>query len=215
MKRQGRKQNSKSRQRANPRPADGRAVVVADVIDPPPIPSVTRFTRKYRFNCTGNLGVTVTCSNLLGIAGAMCTVANNTLTYISFAARLHSVEVWAPAATNGVVVQTEIQMYDMNQGPAREIANVAMSPSRPSYTKVVPHVGEWGYQVFSAGSTPVFGISCPTGSIIDVNITHYLADLAGANTTQAATAATLGQLYYTALDGTTKTAVPIGLPMAA
>ncbi len=176
--------------------SNNRAVVVHDVIDPPLVPSVTRFTRTYRFNCTGNLGATISCSNLMGIAGAMCTVANNTLTYIAFAARLHSVEVWAPPSTN-------------------EVANVAMSPSRPSYTKVKPKVGEWAWQVFSAGSTPVFGISCPTGSIIDVNITHYLADLAGANTTQAATAATLGQLYYTALDGTTKTAVPIGLPMAA
>ncbi len=192
-----------------------RLSVVNDVIDPPPFQSVTRVTRRYRFNCTGNLGATITSSNLLGICGAMCTVANNTLTYIAFAAQLHSVEVWAPAATNAVVVQTEVQFYDMNQGPAREVATTSMSPARPSYLKARPQVGEWGRQKFSAGSTPVFGISCPTGSIIDINITHWLSDLAGANTTQAATAATLGQLYYSALDGTTKTAVPIGLPMAA
>ncbi len=178
------------------------------------VPSVTKFTRTYRFNCTGNLGATISSSNLIGIAGAMCTVANNTLTYIAFAAQLHRVSVWGPASTNGVVVQSEVQMYDMNQGPAREVAAVSLTPSRPLYLSVKPKVGEWGRQVFSAGSTPVFGISAPTGSIIDIHITHWLADLAGANTTQAATAATLGQLYYTALDGTTKTAVPVGLPMA-
>ncbi len=190
-------------------------MVVHDVIDPPTFQSVTKLTRRYRFNCTGNLGATITCSNLIGICGAMCTTTNSTLTYIAFAAQMHSIEVWAPASTNGVVVQTEVQFYSMNQGPAREVATTSMSPSRPSYLKAKPQVGEWARQRFSAGSTPVFGISCPTGSIIDVNITHWLSDLAGANTTQACTVATLGQLYYAALDGTTKTAVPIGLPMAA
>ncbi len=190
-------------------------LVVADYIDPPMIPSVTKITRKYRFACSGNLGATISSANVIGIAGAMCTVTNSTLTYIAFAAQVHKIEVWAPASTNAVMVQTEIQWYTMNQGPGREVCNTSMTPARPSYTKSKPRNGEWAFQRFSSGSTPVFGISCPAGSIIDLHCSHWLSDLAGANTTQACTVAVVGELYYTALDGTTKTAVPVGLPMAA
>lgn len=207
--------SSRKGKRGNNRAQRARAIVVHDDIDPPRFQSVTRVTRRYRFNCTGNLGATISSANMVGIAGAMCTVANNTLTFIAMAVQIHSIEVWAPAATSGVMTQIEIQFYTMNQGPAREVSNVAFSSARPSYLKAKPKVGEWARQVVSPGATPVFGISCPTGSLIEINATHWLADLAGANTTQTATAATLGQLYYTALDGTTKTAQPVGLPMAA
>ncbi len=208
--------NRRENSRRNPRRDPTRSLkMVADVIDPPRLPSVTQFTRTYRFNCTGNLGVTVTSSNLVGVAGAMCTTTNSTLTFIAFAAKVHSIQVWAPASTNGVMVQIEVQWYTMNQGPAREIENVSMSTARPGYLRTKPQVGEWGFQRFSAGATPVFGIACPTGSVIDIRMTHWLSDLAGANTTQSCTVATLGELYYPALDGTTKTAVPVGLPMAA
>lgn len=189
--------------------------MVKDFIDMPVIPSVTKITRTYRFECTGNLGATITSSNVIGICGAMCTVTNSTLTFIAFAAQVHRIRVWAPSATNAVVVQTEVQWYTMNQGPGREAATTSITPSRPSYLSSKPRYGEWAGQKFSAGATPVFGISCPVGSVIDLHCSHWLSDLAGANTTQSATVATVGELYYTALDGTTKTAVPVGLPMAA
>ncbi len=189
-------------------------LMVKDYIDPPMVPSVTKITRRYRFNCTGNLAVLLSSSNLIGICGAVCTATNATLTYIAFAAQVHGVEIWAPAASNAVLVQTEIQWYTMNGGPAREVCQAAITPSRPSYTRSKPKYGEWASQRFSAGSTAVVAISCPAGSLIDVHASHWLADLAGANTTQAATVAVLGQVYYPALDGATKTAVPVGLPTA-
>lgn len=204
----------RSRGKRNPRLKGREARVVRDYIDPPAVPSVTKITRVYRFACAGNLAVTLTSSNLVGICGAMCTATNATLTFIAFAAQVHGVKIWAPTATNAVMVQTEIQWYTMNQGPAREVCQTAITPSRPSYTASKPRYGEWASQRFSAGSTPVLGISCPIGSIIDVHVSHWLSDLAGANTTQATTSATLGQLYYPALDGSTKTAPQVGLPGA-
>lgn len=185
----------------------------ADHMDPPQFASTTQITRTYRFAVTGGaLAYSVTQKNLCDVAGLVCTVANSTLSAIADAFRLHSVTVWVPAASNGVATQSSVQMYTLDYGPARERSNVSLSTARPTRLFIKPRPGEAGYQRLKTGSQIIFGIAAPQGSIIDLHMTHWLYDSAGAGTSYTVAAGVLGALYYAPLDGTTDIAVPVGLP---
>ncbi len=187
--------------------------MVREVIDPPQYQSTVQVTRTYRFLCVGAFNGYITFQNLAGIAGAMCTTANSSLTHLAGGWKFHSIKMWVQAASNGVGVTASINTLTVNGLPSREITNISANPARPTFISMKPQSGELLFlREGNQSATNAFGLLCPVGTIIDVHMTHWLYDIGTAGQTYTVAAGTLGALYYTPLDGSTDSLIPVGLP---
>ncbi len=157
----------------------------------------------------------ITASLIRSACGGMCTVANTTITNFMSASKLNYVEVWSPAsAAAGAASFCEITWYDLSSERLGSVGDSTMGSTFPMHFKARPpklSAGSLWYGVNNGAN--IFQITTlPAGSVVDVNVTFVFGDSSAGNGTWGAASATIGRVYYPALDGSTDQLVPVGLP---
>lgn len=180
-------------------------------LKPPQLRSNIIVKHRYRFVSTSATTTAITSTNLRGICGALCAVANTTLYMIADSFKLHSVEVWTPPASQGAAATCSVEWTGGSFGPAVEVSDTTCSVSEPAHIKTAPPQGSEPSFWSNALGSLVMNLTCPVGSIIDVVASHVLADDATAGATYGVAAAVLGAMYYPPLDGTTDKYLPVSL----
>ena len=191
-----------------------QASLLGKVGIPPPLQVTPTYRHTYRFlAATGTSARNVTAKTLLGVAGAVVSVANTTANYIATSAKLHRVTIYpglsstgavSPSVTWGSTISFQ-KDSEINRSMPQGVTVGGAVSFRPP-----PEMGARFW--FSSSSNVVMLVTCPSGSIIDVDLTVTLTNTYGQDNATIATG-TLGVLYYLPLDGTTShEMVAVGLP---
>lgn len=155
----------------------------------------------------------ITSDDIITSVGAMCTVANSTLTSIAMAFRLRFVEVWATydLGVNGSFCSVA---FDQTRMPGMQFSDVSVNPTRPVHVFARPPKDSLASFWINNGSsaTSMFSISAPPGAIVDICVDYVIQDPDTINSTKTRTVitATLGRMYYTWLDSGSVWLRPIG-----
>lgn len=170
----------------------------------------TTVTRTYRFRSTYDLPVIITAQALVGIAGAVGTVANTTVVAVAESFRIHRVTVWSPprqgnpAAGLGQFSSSiaTIEWHSLDNIPSQRLTDEAISPSEPAYVSSKPPRGSAAYQ-WQDGPTGgnIMTLTCVVGGIIDVHISHTLFASGTSGGAYTANPVVVGAYYYMPLDG--------------
>lgn len=155
---------------------------------------------RYRFTSTSASLKTIKDDDLIGIAGAVCSVANSTLNAVAASVKIHEVEIWSPPASQGSAATCSIEWLS-TYSPTIEVSDTTVSVSEPAHIKCKPPPGSAASFWINPGSVQnIMQVSAPIGSIIDVKCSHVLVDTGTAGRNFSVSAGTLGTLYYLALD---------------
>lgn len=178
---------------------------------PPQLRTNVTINHRYRFTSTNAASTSILDSDLLGIAGAVCSVANSTLRMIAASTKLHSVEVWTPPASQGAAATCSLQWASTTFSPTVEVSDTSVSVAEPAHIVATPPPGSASSFWMGAAGNAVMTLVCPVGSIIDVTCTHLLMDTGAAGTAYTVAAGVLGALYFLPLDGDTDLYPPVSL----
>jgi hypothetical protein len=178
-------------------------------VNPPPLVTRVQITRTFRFRSTGDAQQAITQTDLLGVCGGVCTVANTTVTIFATAVKLHRVSIWTPPASQGAAATCGVEWStpSFNAGP--ETNDTTLSVATPAHVSLVPPVNSAASFWLAPGTDAIMVLTAPTGSVIDVHATWVLSETAGVSYTVAA--GTLGSVYYLPLDGAGDVYLPVGL----
>ncbi len=179
---------------------------------PPMLSANVKVRHVYRFTSATGTATAITDRNICQIIGGMCTVANTTLKGLSNAAKLHRISIWAPPASQGASVTCSILWNSGSFAPDIEVSDSTNSTAVPARLSTRPPPGSSAsFWMGETASNTMFTITAPAGSIIDVDVTHLLADTQAALTSYGVAAGTLGAYYYLPLDGTGDQFLPVSL----
>lgn len=113
--------------------------------------------------------------------------------------RVRSVEVWSQAALG--TPSTVTVVYTTATGD-RSIHTDTSLGVKPAYVLAVPDKSSLAsFWSQSAGGNPVFTVTCPAGSIVDVLLDLRTTGTAPVPAANALVGATVGEVYYRGLDG--------------
>jgi len=141
----------------------------------------------------------------------VCTVNNTTLSGLHNAFKCHSIEIWTPPGAQGVFASCSVQWATVALGSQQEVSDSTVSVAEPAHVKAVPprdsSAGMW-----NTISTALYAtLIAPTGSVIDVDVTHTQQDNNAVGDTIAAASCSLGVMYYACLDGVAEQYTPVSL----
>lgn len=208
----------------------GRAVVRARKSGPrrkagaphlPPIINATpTFGHTYRFTvATVNLtDFPVVGADLAGALGTICTVVNSKVQPYISTVRIHRITIW-PAANSNPPLKASVE-WGAIAGIVKDESKVSGLPSGITEEKVVTAVpprnslaSDW-LNLQSLTGNILFYLSCPAGSIIDIQLTCTLAAAFVTPANITVTTGVVGTAYFLALDkaGGTSNIAPLGLP---
>jgi hypothetical protein len=178
---------------------------------PPQLRTNVIVKHRYRFTSTSATPQNVTQVDILGIGGAVCSVANTTLRMIYDTVKLHSVEVWAPPASQGAASTCSLEWIGGTYFAHTEVSDSSNSVAEPAHIKAVPPAGSDASFWMNGTVSDIMTLTCPVGSIIDVVCSHLLIDTGVAGTAYTVAAGSLGALYYLPLDGASDVYLPTSL----
>jgi hypothetical protein len=181
---------------------------------PPAIQTTPKISHRFRFVSTSASILPVTVTELVGIVGAIGTVANTTVATLASSVKLRKVIVWPSASTSAPSSPELYWANAINTNVPDEVRERSL-PQGVSVTGSLEFVpppmslaGFWN----SDQAIALFDASFPIGSVIDVILDVRLSNALPNANISVATAA-LGTLYYLALDGAASNKwTPVGLP---
>jgi len=162
-----------------------------------------RHGTRLRFTCTAGASLLVTFQNLLDLI--LIATTTTQVADIFAQVKIRAVEVWGIAAV-GTPSTVSVQFPSVVAGfvgDARLHTDTSMGVE-PAHVRAVPAKGSQAslFQVSSANTA--FVVSCPTGAVIDVELTFVQSSEQGAQIAQnVAVGATVGASYWRGLDGKT------------
>jgi len=176
---------------------------------------------KFLFQSATNSAVQIDVGDLIAAFGCMATGAN-TVNVMCKAVRLKRIRIWTCPVSLGIALTNGVEWLSSDVTVmTKEFRASSNTPDKPAYLDVTPlqSTQAWYWRTVSnvggGANTALFNIVAPTGSLIEVQMTGILSDVAFANYGIATTAAaTVSQVYYGGLDGIgtgTGNFVPIGL----
>jgi len=169
-------------------------------------------SHKFRFVATSVFSGNIRQEDIGGALGTIATVTNSTVTLINETFKIKKVEMWTPPASQGAAATCSLNWIGGSFAPNKEVSDTSVSVSFPAHivSKPPPNSSASFWQNV-AGSTAMFTVVCPAGTIIDLSVSYIEGDDESVNTSAVATAV-LGHTYYLALDGpTTNLLVPVSL----
>jgi hypothetical protein len=176
-------------------------------------------SHQFRFVSTSATSTQILDYDLLHALGVAATSA--VLGYaIRASFRVTQIEIWAPPAAQGAAVTCSVLFPASQRSQAREVTDTSVSVATPAHVRCGPPA-ESLCSFWSDGNLGIglFTLIAPPGSIIDVWV--QMVDRDGTTDLDANPAtlvgATVGVVYYTALDNTTSAAAiykPVGLTTA-
>lgn len=189
---------------------------------PPELSTTPTLSHTFRFRAHSALvGVGVTAESLLGICGGVCTVINSTIRHTASSLKISHVHAWLPGSLTGndsIFIDWAAAGFG-GRGPDKgrliTIPDGVTVTDRLDFKPPPDSLCQFWYNTSLTGSTVLFVVSAPTGSVFDVHVTYTdSASLAGYNSTIAS--GVVGSRYYLALDGPASNLIrPLGVPTTA
>jgi predicted transcriptional regulator len=173
-------------------------------------------THQFRFLSSSGATTIITDStlqNALGVSASTAVVGHP----IRQSLRVLQVEIWSPPASQGAAVTCSVLWPSSQRSQAREVTDTSNSVTTPAHVKCGPPSESLAaFWTDGTSGATFFSLTAPPGSIIDVWCSMVDVDggYAGNANTSVLVGATVGLVYYCALDSSTKAAaiyLPIGL----
>ncbi len=185
---------------------------------PPPRNQVPTLRHVIQFTSTSGSIAIVTAADLAGACGGMCTVSNSTFISWASSVRIHSVKVW-PGGNSPLSTNTTAELnWNASSANAfqKDELKVQVLPSGIQETNCVvfkPPAKSLASDWFATNQAQnVFSLQCSIGSVIELDISFTLTSTFAGPAVTVGTA-TLGAVYYLALDGpATNKFPPVALP---
>jgi len=177
-------------------------------------PNLT-FNHKFRFNCTAAVSSDITNSNLMATFGTICTVLNTSGVALAESFKLKRVKIWTPPPTQGSSATCSVEWSTFASAAlynsSMQTSDTSINPSSPAYVSVAPPKGSNASFWQTAGTTVLFHITAPIGSIIEIDVLVVLVDDNNdrLGITYTSGAATLGNFYYIDLVATSAVAISL------
>jgi hypothetical protein len=194
MKVRGPRQNSRNRQGSARRSGGNRSI--------PMISSNVKGQHRFRFIASAAISaVSILTGDVLKTSGLFA-VTTTTLYPVNKTFRLKSVEVWAPTATSTTGAICSIEWPTNQTGPTSEVSDISINVSEPAHIIAIPPKDSIASFWQQDGTTSMFILTCPGGSVVDISI-DYVQDDDGVASSFPITVvgATAGTIYYGFLDG--------------
>lgn len=185
------------------------------ILKPPQLRVNPKVTHSFRYvSATGSQTV-IYSGDLIAACGNIA-VLTTSLYAIAATAKLNSIRIWSPPASQGSNVTCSVNWFGGPQSPNVNVSDTTVSVTAPAqiFTKP-PRMSLASFWVTEATSTDLFDITAPSGSIIDVSISFIFTDsVVGTSVNSTVSGKSVGQIYYAGLDGTfsSSTFKPVSLP---
>jgi len=187
---------------------------------PPVLNTVITANHTFRFRAGALVsGRGITGEMLAGACGGVCTVANSTVSCWASSIRIHKVTVWpglGGTTLTEVVWYSPVTSVEKDKSQVSSIPTGVVVPERPIVSSPPRGTlaGSW-LAVVPLISTAIFGITCPSGSLVDVSLSWTMTNnLAGQDL--GVVAGVLKTTYYLPLDGPgSNQLVAVGVPTTA
>ncbi len=181
---------------------------------PPPFQSTPPFVQTLRYVPSSAASESLSAKEIVIACGAVCSVANSTLSSVFAACRIKRIRAWVWGTAGGGNNSLSFDFYGTGGNNARERTITSYS-TEASFLEWKPRPGDQAYDMcLAASTTAVIGIAAPASScVIDIDVVCYPFDTGTAGTTLAVAVATLGAFYWPVLDnGGSKYLNPVGRP---
>lgn len=168
----------------------------------------------FRFTSTSATSTAITPTSLLGAAGTMGTTVNSFVAPFSACVKVNSLKMWAPPPSQGSTATCSVDWVGSisSQVSNLEFSDTSNSVTTPATVRCVPPKQSLASFWQQAGSTTLFTLVAPVGTIIDVSLSLILQDDDTAPVGIAVTTAAVGSVYYLSLDpNATHRYVPVSL----
>jgi hypothetical protein len=184
----------------------------------PPMIQLTPIVKHvFRFRVTSTVnGTNVGVGGILGALGNIAS-ATTTLRNLATAFRIHSVKLWLPGGSTGINSYIDWSNsatfgispdYAIDKTTPDGITDTGVLVFKPPAKSLA---GYWLANSISGGSG-VFAVTALAGSILDLEVSYCLANVYGTSSVTITGPATVGNMYYLALNGpATNTIQPVGL----
>jgi len=174
------------------------------VLTPPPFLPTVCAGHKFRFNCGTNTGnFTITRGNLLNLMVVATTTT--TVARIYTGIKLKRVQIWVnPPVVGDPSLQCSLEWVGENS-PSVLHSDSTMGV-RPAYISSKPPLdssNRWWSMSGSQEADPLFSLSLPVGSVIDITTSIRFVDNEAAVNEGGIVGALVGTVYYNYLDGVT------------
>jgi hypothetical protein len=179
--------------------------------NPPQLQSNIIVKHRYRFRSTSATATSISDTNLIQVGGLMVTAANTTARAIMNTVKIHSVEVWAPPASQGAASTCAIEWASSQFSSQKEVTDTTVSVALPAYVKAFPPKGSPPSFWLLGSNSAIFKVTAPVGSVIDVLLSHVMLDTDVAGDSYTIASGGLGIVFYPPLDGATDLFVPVSL----
>jgi len=131
------------------------------------------------------------------------------------AVRIRRIRVWAATTASGTVATITINFTGSNWAPNEEFIDSTMNVSELAYLDVKPPKNSLAafWRDFGNSADPLFIITCPAGTIMDLDLDTVPSDNDPSVNTLGlnSAAATLGTIYYLNLAGSASSFSPMQL----
>lgn len=169
--------------------------------NPPQFESNLKMNHKFRFMASSSeTNFSITDSSIIGALGGICTVANSTVTNFAQSFKIRKIEMWAAPSAQGNASTVSVEWFGFGNSPNIEHSDTTLSVAKNARVFSVPPPSSLASFWQKSTSTTLFLLSFPANSIIDITFDIMMADQETALETSAVTTATLGHIYYLALD---------------
>lgn len=176
------------------------------------IRSNVELSHRYRFTSTSGTATGITPTSLLCAAGTVCTQTNAFALAIAGSVKVNQISIWSPPASQGAAVTCSCDFAGFGNSPSREYSDTSVSVSTPARIMCTPPPQSLAAFWQVAGTTTLFTITAPTGSIIDVVMSLIVQDNDVAQAVSAIATGVLATTYYLSLDpNATHRYVPVSL----
>jgi len=171
-------------------------------------------THQFRFVSTSATPTAITDSTLVDACGVVAFDATNGYN-IRNTVRVNQVEIWTPPASQGASATCSVLWPATQRSQAREITDTTVSVATPAHVNCGPPANSLAsFWVNGSASIPMFTLTAPVGSIIDVWISMVDGDGEAPTVGATLVGATTGTVYYCCLDSVTNATgiyKPVGL----
>jgi hypothetical protein len=195
-------------------PRNGRRKTMTNQVKPPQFVNTVQLRKTFRYTSTSSAVTTIVDADIVSVAGSIGKVTNTSVALYGYTAKLHKISVWTPPASQGAAATVSLQWYNStgaDLGP--EMSDTSNSVTQPAKLVTRPPRGTLASFWLGTAGTPILIMTCPTGSIIDIDATVQLSTVA--TVTAAVGTAVVGTPYWLALDQVgagTQHYLPVGLP---
>jgi len=183
---------------------------------PPSLESTPRVVHTFRFQATSSSAANVTVDDIIGALGCVCSVTNSVVRSIASSFRIRSITIWPASVSTALPVAANVTWSaaaSVNEPDSQESRLMPEGVTITGGMKFIPppkSLGSFWWNGSSSGT--LFYIQSPTGSVVDVALDFTLHNTLTQESYTVATA-TLGYMYYLALDGpSTNIYTPVNLP---